>query len=394
MDYSKYFKEFEEAVRDNDIERMYQIIERFYNEVSKRFEELRKKIECRKCNKNKKYVVYLRINNCCNFNCKYCSDRLMFNVSEPKLMDFKTLDGIIKLLDKLNVDCVSIPQREPTYACKHFVSIVDTLNDAGITVRNITTNGYNISQHRDGEDILKVLQENNTHVLLSFDGIWQDVYRLHISGKPTAHAVLETIQLFKEYDISFDIACTVVNPHLKLLYANYKYLKQYCDSVAFNIDCVSQYKVTDLDLLYEQFKLIAEEDMTVFPLWKIKMYYKSGSPAKLRNKLCGAGRGGFTIDYDGKIAPCYHGQEVWKPILDYLRIDLGDVWNPKLENLEIFKKYDINDPECNKCYSYLCGMCYIYNYYVNGDPLKRVDLKCKQLRVLTKVVTDTLNSLA
>jgi len=320
----------------------------------------------------------LKINDVCNFACRYCFPWL----KGSEQMTDHMLELIIAYMKREGIRRVNIPQREPLYNPKRFIEIVKRLQSAGIRVDGFTTNTYNMTR-----DVIKLVVNNNMHVLSSFDGIWQDKYRVLRSGKGTSDVVERNLWAMKGAGARFSIACTVTHDEVGRIFENYEYLRQFSHAVAFNFDTTTdeygiQYE--DIPEIVQQFEMIIDKyGFNVFPINKIR--HRIVNNFRYTNHMCGAGRGSYTICYDGKIYPCYQTNG-WLPGGD--QFILGDVFNGvDWRKMARFREYDTIVPEkCANCKSALCGICYVESYEVTGNWFRPIDIRCKLFEELSELV--------
>jgi len=320
--------------------------------------------------------ISLRINDKCNFRCTYCFDRHRDQTNNE--MTERTADDILKYCKKNNISSVDIPQKEPTASLDILEYIIENFNENGIRVQGITTNGYNMPL-----ELIRLLKKYNMFVLVSYDGIWQDKYRVLADGSSTTDVVEKNILALKGAGVKFNIACVITHEEVNRIYENYLYLKQITGGIAFNFDVTSPFKIQkeDIPVIKHEFTKIASLDLNVFPLGKI--YHRLQSGARYKNRMCGAGRGSYCIDYDGTILPCYQGAG-WRKI----GITLGDIYSGlDWKEKQKFYHYDTATPEkCQNCSTALCGICYVNSYDVMGNMCMPIPINCEIFKTLTEIV--------
>jgi len=141
----------------------------------------------------------------CNFNCSYCYQKKRKKYTESSAIE-KALDFFSPFLKE---ECyVNFHGGEPLLAYDKIKSTVSSIQDRNRRLRkrihySIVTNGSLIN-----DDILQFLNQHKFYVLLSFDGLAQDVSRKKGSFKK----IVEIIEkLLKCPDIDFDV-CSVFTP--------------------------------------------------------------------------------------------------------------------------------------------------------------------------------------
>lgn len=322
--------------------------------------------------------VTLCINDTCNLACTYCFPHVD---KTGQVMSKQMADDIRDYCIKEGIVSVGIPTVEPLASPEILKYIITSYHDNGINVHSITTNLYGLT-----DEIIELLKQFNIFVLISFDGLWQDEYRITKTGMPTSHIVKRNIEAIKEAGIEFNIASTVVHNTAHRIYDNYQFLKQLTDSIAFNFDYESGYKIRmgDVPVIKSKFKQLAKEGIYPFPVNKIRKKIKDGTTFTT-NFMCGAGRGSYTIAYDGYIYPCFHVGG-WQRI----GISLGSIHTGiNKETKRMFEDYNTSTVEaCKRCKPALCGLCYVMSHFLYGDMCRPVPAQCKILKALEEVIRE------
>ena len=320
----------------------------------------------------------LRINDKCNFGCRYCFTHLSNEtVCE---MNKETADEVLAFCIANDVKRVDIPQKEPLLSPEMLKYIIEHYTENGVKIGGITTNLYCLT-----DEIVKLLKKHKLFVLTSYDGIWHDEYRVLQDGTPTANHVRKNIEKLIKAGIPFNIACAVVHGTESRIYDNYKHLSSIHKGIVFNFDVSSPLAIQDLQTIESQFAKIANETLEIFPLNKIVRNIRSNH--HYANHMCGAGRGSYTFDWDGWIYPCYHVPS-WKA----MGISIGNINDGiNLQEKNKFRHYDTSKPEkCKNCESALCGICYAAAHDATGNMLQPIDINCRLFDMLTKVVRGTM----
>ena len=321
-------------------------------------------------------TLSMRVNDKCNFRCKYCFSHL--DHPENKEMSFEMADNILKWCKQNGIKSVNIPQKEPMQSWKVLKYIIETYTANGVAVKGITTNGSNMPL-----DAIKTFKKYNMHLLCSYDGVWQDETRIFANGKGTSSIVEKNLYALKGAGVNFGIACAITKNNTKRILENYMYLKEINPGIAFNFDTTSPLSITMKELpdIKKAFKVLINETLDIFPVNKI--YNRMKQNSTYTNFMCGAGRGSYTIDWDGTFYPCYHAP-AWKD----MGISIGNIrdgvdWEEKAK----FRKYDTKTPDkCKKCPTGLCGICYVNSYDAMGDMLMPIPVNCEIFRILTALI--------
>ena len=328
-------------------------------------------------------MISLRINDECNFACKYCFNHL--NDQTGKHMSRQTADRTLQYCLKNDINRISIPQKEPTTTPELLSHIIESYAYSNVYVTNITTNGYALS-----DDLLELFASHDIHLLVSYDGLWHDEYRRHLDGSSTEERVRDNLFKLKDAKIPFGVATCIFHGVTDKIAMNYDYINLITSAIAFNFDVSSALSVQNCDLqsIADAFSYISHRNngLKTFPLNKISQRLQSN--AHYSNHMCGAGRGSYTVNWDGKIYPCYH-VPAWKE----MNICLGDVnYGLSMREKDKFKQYDTSQPnKCNKCDAALCGICYTASHDVSGDMLRPIPINCQIFNELTNIVKERLN---
>lgn len=170
----------------------------------------------------------------CNLRCEYCFYHSISegrSISNYGFMEEETLINLVKkILEYAHEYCAFAFQGgEPTLIGLDFyrrvVELQKEFNHKNLRIENtIQTNGTLID-----EEWAKFLAQNNFLVGLSLDGPKEinDGARVDISGKSTFSKVMNTIKLFNEYDVQYNILSVVTSygaRHINKIYSFYKKL--------------------------------------------------------------------------------------------------------------------------------------------------------------------------
>lgn len=326
--------------------------------------------------------ISINVNDTCNFDCKYCYPHLQSDTLNAMTDD--TAKDILKFCIENKITSVQIPEKEPLYDPRFLVRLIDLLSSNGIQVKGVTSNLYGLSL-----DAIESFKEHNVYVLASFDGLWQNEFRLSKFGSKTYNTVKRNLYALKGAGVRFGTATVVTHEVVNRVYENFKHISKISHSMAFNFDVNSKHAIVtdDIPELRRQFEYIASETMNIFPLAKIKN--RILSKAHYTNHMCGAGRGSYTIDWDGKIYPCYH-TTAWKK----MNMCIGDIWNGVDNDKRAkFREYDTSTPDkCRECKSALCGICYTASLDKMGDMCAPIPMNCAIFTMLTDVVKEEIKN--
>ncbi len=168
----------------------------------------------------------------CNLKCRYCFYRDEMNKRKKGFrgnMGLDTLEKVIrKTLEKTETECtISYQGGEPTLRGLDFfkssLEIQNKYNQKNVMIHNaIQINGYDID-----EKWAEFFSENHFLVGVSVDGNKRtnDMYRQTPEGTGSFEKIMHTINLFKQYDVNYNVL-TVVNSstakYIKKIYSFYQ----------------------------------------------------------------------------------------------------------------------------------------------------------------------------
>ncbi|MPQ44282.1 anaerobic sulfatase maturase [Clostridium tarantellae] len=324
----------------------------------------------------------------CNLKCNYCFYHSLSDKREVKsygLMNKDTLESIVKkALEEADDTCTFAFQGgEPTLAGLDFfedlIKLQSKYNYKDLKINNtIQTNGTLIN-----EDWAIFLEKNNFLVGLSLDGP-KDIHNINrkdCKGFDTFNKVIKTANLFKKYNIQFNILCVITSKSCKHIKKIYSYFKSMNFKYIQFINC--------LDPLYEQWGTysysLKPNDFTYFLKTLFDEWYNdfiSGNYISIRyfdslielmvnGRSSSCGMNGmctcqFVIESDGSVYPCdFYVVDKWN-LGNIQHMSLKDLYENKISQDFIKSSININET-CNRCkWFQLCkGGCRRYR-----EPLK------------------------
>lgn len=170
----------------------------------------------------------------CNLRCKYCFYANVSSLREVRSygkMKTEIAEKMIKqiFIDLENGDHLTLAFQggEPTLAgLSYFQRIVSLIAAQEKQVHihyALQTNGMMIN-----ERWCQFLKENHFLVGLSIDGnpLYHDLNRLDIKGSGTFQRVLQTKELFDQYNIDYNVLCVLTNPLAKEPKKVFQFIKE------------------------------------------------------------------------------------------------------------------------------------------------------------------------
>ena len=313
----------------------------------------------------------------CNIACRYCFYHAIAEnrcVADYGIMSEETLDRLVRetIAYADGFAAFAFQGGEPTLAGLDFfrktVELQKKYNTKRLEIQNtIQTNGVLIT-----EEWAKFLAENNFLVGLSLDGprAVNDYCRVNAAGKSIFDRVIETVKLFRKYNVQFNICTVVTKKTAEKMSSVYNYFKQMGFMYQQYIPCLdeqggekSDYSLTPeqygdflnklFDLWYKDFSEGLQIDIRQFS----NFAQMAAGYAPEECGMCGKCTTYFVVESDGSVYPCdFYTTDDWR---------LGDVSEGfgKLYSSEKslrFMEESVDKPEeCRKCsyYSLCRGGC-------------------------------------
>lgn len=275
----------------------------------------------------------------CNMDCKYCFYKVLSSNREEYskgLMSYDTLEKLVREAIRYADDSLTFAFQggEPMLAgidfYKKALEFQKKYNDKHLIIENtIQTNGYGID-----EAWAQFLHDSDFLVGISIDGPKKlhDRYRVDVAGKGTFSRIMHTIELFRQYEVRFNIL-TVVTEELasKASYLYHFYQRNQFEYIQL-IPCMdekmrsgkdagsrSEGAVTAasygrflcemFDLWYEDFIKGQQMDIRMFS--NLAQMAAGYPPEECGMKGCCSCY--FVVEGDGSVYPCdFYCQDEWK----------------------------------------------------------------------------------
>ncbi|MBX8941925.1 radical SAM/SPASM domain-containing protein [Enterococcus faecalis] len=170
----------------------------------------------------------------CNLRCSYCFYANISSLREvcsfgkmKKIVTEKMIKNIYADLEDGDQLTLAFQGGEPTMAGLNYFRKVTQLVDQQqkqVQVNYaIQTNGTLIN-----EKWCDFFKKHNFLVGLSIDGhpLYHDLYRVDSKGKGTFQQVLQTKQLFNQYEIEYNVLCVLTNPLAKEAKKIFRFIKE------------------------------------------------------------------------------------------------------------------------------------------------------------------------
>lgn len=316
----------------------------------------------------------------CNLQCSYCFYHSIADSRETHsygMMDVKTLDIIVKkVLECAEHSCsFAFQGGEPTLVGLDFyeqlITIQKQYNTKNLQINNvIQTNGMLID-----ENWAKFLAKHKFLVGLSLDGPKDihDNHRVYANNKGSFSKVMDTVKLFNQYGVIYNILCTVtanVARHISKVYNFYKKHNFYYLQFIPCLDPLGEpqgalaYSLTPEKYVEFLKKLFDEWYNDVSRGNKISIRYFDnlvGLAMGLPPEVCGLSGTcslQYVVEADGGVYPCdFYVTDKWY---------IGNIVNSSIEKIaqsdtvkEFIQTSQHIDPKCNHCkWGFLCrGGC-------------------------------------
>lgn len=259
----------------------------------------------------------------CNFNCSYC-----YQVKGKKNISPSTVENAVDFFfPLLTEECyINFYGGEPLLVFDRIKHAVSTIEERNKRLKkhvqySITTNGILINQ-----DILKFLNENKFLLLLSFDGLAQDVSK----KKGSFERIVSIIKDVLKYpDIDLETNSVFTSATVGYLSRSIQFISELgVPSIDLSLDKINPWDSSSLRQLEKQLRVSREfllssyEDTESIPLVDFR------SKPKKDVFCCFAGKDRMAIAPDGKLWGCCLFPDFFKrkkETADYEKYCFGDL---------------------------------------------------------------------
>lgn len=378
-------------------------------------------------------VISLDLTEGCSLRCKYCfqdfksekkeNGKLTENVMKDVIdwmFDDKT-SGNYNDINKQGGILIEFWGGEPLHNWDMLVKTTEYQKEKSkISGKNVKFGGTT-NQVEFTRDRLQYLYDNNVNLLISYDGVNNDKYRIFPDGSGSSNIILKNIDLY--YDIFNkppSVRMSLHPDYIDTLYESYeivlsKGIRNYFFSPVFeqewSEDHLSELKNQLLKIYNKEQKLLLQgfpplrnkfvDEMVNLIIDSKKININLDNDEEVlqtdRSKLmkiqpnnsnrpCGQGVTYFGISIDGQIYVCHrfnkHGLDQQKYPFEKRFGRMGSIYTD-IENVELFEKlnqWDVNEIEhCKNCkFKYFCnGGCYQANFDTTGNVQGQVQYQCK-----------------
>lgn len=243
----------------------------------------------------------------CNFNCSYC-----FQKKGEQTADVSTVENALDFfLPYLKDQCyISFTGGEPLLAFDQIKKAVDYIQAKNRTLHKkihyyITTNGSLIKA-----DILEFLKQHEFSLMLSFDGIAQDIFRKKGSFKQIV-SIIEKI--LESPDINLETNSVFTPATVQYLSKSIQFLTEIgIPNIYLALSKISPWDSSSLLQLKKELESLKEFFLSFYkrtetiPLSSFKRNFRKGIFA------CTAGKNRMALAPDGKLWGCHLFREYFK----------------------------------------------------------------------------------
>lgn len=262
----------------------------------------------------------------CNLRCKYCFYANVSSLREVQSYGRMKTAVAEKMIANIFVDLedgdtlsLAFQGGEPTLAglgyFKRIVTLIES-QEKSVTVNYaLQTNGILINRQW-----CQFLQKNHFLVGLSIDGhpLYHDLNRVDPRGRGTFQKVLQTKELFDEYQIDYNVLCVLTNPLAKEAKKVFQFIKeQKIDFIQF-IPCLDDLDATEKSPYALTPKRFANFYHQMFKIWLAELQQGRYISIKLfddiinllvNRQVTACGILGncqvqYVIEADGSVYPC------------------------------------------------------------------------------------------
>jgi len=314
----------------------------------------------------------------CNFRCSYC-----YQQKRNRFLDQSTIEASLEFFFPFFKDesYIHFYGGEPLLAFDHIKYAIDCIQELNASGNKtfeytISTNGSLLT-----EEILSFLSRHRFSVLLSFDGLAQDI----------------TKQKGSFEQIVTNIKRSLETPDIKLE-TNSVFTPKTIGLLSRSIQFLSELGVQKTDYAltqncpWEQSKQIQlQKELECLRKWMLAIYKKTGNIPlrKFKKKaskgifVCNAGRDRMALTPEGKLWGCHLFADYFKGKEhsdEYAKYCFGDlrsfveqhqtIYPEVLENYSDLRtdRFYTKDLQCRECDDlYFCGACPADNLYYSSD---------------------------
>jgi uncharacterized protein len=308
-------------------------------------------------------------------------------------MDGRTMLATIEFL-KNNLDASNPESKMHFFGVEPLVSFPLLRQFVKLTERfgwkyGITTNAVNLTS-----GIIDFLLEHKFFILTSYDGQWQDTYRVLPGGGGSSMVVERHLMDLSARGYKLHIATSMVPGEERNYFPSI--LRTY---YRFNPVMIAMNKIVDnfsgsygVDELRRQFVLLAKWYKSIGggerkpPFWLQfirKTLDTKWARAKRQRFTCGAGHGSLSVDADGSVFPCYR-------LFNYPKYQIGDVWHG-FDKVKLEDWRALDNRKCHGCDVMPCSTCYGENLDATGFLTKPNPETCKYQRALMEACMEVFD---
>ncbi|MGI6485045.1 MAG: thioether cross-link-forming SCIFF peptide maturase [Thermoanaerobacterales bacterium] len=250
----------------------------------------------------------------------------------------------------------------------------------------ITTNATNMD-----DDIIDFLHKNMDNVVMSLDGRKEvnDFFRVKPNGSGSydyvLNNILKMVELRERDNKEYYVRGTFTRYNLDFAQDVFHIaslgVKQISLEPVVGKEGSFLLRPEDLELLYRQYHLIAEEQLkrkksgiTPFNFYHFNIDIFNSPCVYKRMSACGSGNEYLAVTPEGDIFPCHQ-------FVGNDKFYMGNIKEKKLnmQIVDLFKNTHIfAKPRCSSCWArfYCSGGCNANNFQINGDLKEPYDITC------------------
>jgi len=329
------------------------------------------------------FSVNLATTTGCNLACKYCyvhNNPINLSVEQVK----KIKENLPKILRKYNCDSYSMTYfgGEPLLNFDLIKNTYQMFKEDPLCLHIlIISNGLLLDQEK-----VDFIKKEKIGFSWSFDGLWNDINRVDVSGKGTLSRYLEKMDIIRQ--VSPHNCKVMISPtSVDTLVENYEFFKEKLNM--YNIDYTlvrdNIWKEEDIEKFDKNIKRLSDlyvKDFSAGNNISIGFFTLALMDIFIGNKLgkrpfsCFAGNCGGGFMPDGWMYACVRfGTNKKYPIYDYM----NDKWNEENFNFLISPKVS-NPIEYEKC-----KKCSIRQYCNAGCNYSHIENNCEPLECICKL---------
>ncbi len=330
------------------------------------------------------YFVNLWVTYRCNFRCRYCYVKPLYNDLD---LNIENVDNIINYIKRQKKKeqrlIINFHGGEPLLNFETIIYFIKKCDEIfGKVSYGMTTNGYLL----DDDLIEFIAKKFDFNLSISIDGMenTHEYNRISLDGKNTHQVIMKNAIKLLELNPKVRIRMTYDRHNIKSIFQNFKYFLDHGFTII--VPTPDSYSK---EWVEEDFLTIKDEFLKIRS-YILKNNYKNVKVRMLEQfqplNHCTAGSYYYSIDVKGNIYPCTAIVGKTEYIIGNVVDGVDDEKFNQVKRM-ICKKIK----SCENCAIYDCceaTRCLLVNYSINGDCFKPNLVECNMMNVKLQLIEE------